>query len=234
VGYLLTGPLRIAIRRVLSSESMKKVVLLVDGFNLYHSLAEAQHDSHGRTTKWLDLRALCSSFLPVAGRVVGDRAELGPIHYFSASPTHRSQGKIDRHALYTRCLSATGVCIHLGRFKRKSGTCPHCGRSYSTHEEKETDVAIACMLFEVLTSDSADVVILMTGDTDLAPAVSTCKRLFPAPPVFFAFPYRRANSELRKLAPESFSVKLRSYLSNQFPDPLVLADGTSIAKPGVW
>jgi uncharacterized LabA/DUF88 family protein len=213
---------------------MKRVVFLVDGFNLYHSLAEAQRDSHGKTTKWLDLQALCSSFLPVAARVVSERAELASIHYFSASPTHRSQSKIDRHALYTRCLSATGVSVHLGRFKRKSGTCPHCGRGYTTHEEKETDVAIASRLFEVLAADSADVVILMTGDTDLAPAVATCKHLFPGRPVLFAFPYRRANSELRKLAPESFSVKLRSYRSNQFSDPLVLGDGSSISKPSSW
>jgi uncharacterized LabA/DUF88 family protein len=213
---------------------MKRVVFLVDGFNLYHSLAEAQRDSYGKTTKWLDLQALCSSFLPVAGRVAGERAELASIHYFSASPTHRSQSKIDRHALYTCCLSATGVTIHLGRFKRKSGTCPYCGRDYSTHEEKETDVAIASMLFEVLASGSADMVILMTGDTDLAPALATCKRLFPSEPVLCAFPYRRANSELRKLAPESFSIKLRSYRSNQFPDPLVLGDGNSISKPSSW
>lgn len=213
---------------------MKRVVFLVDGFNLYHSLAEAQRDSHGKSTKWLDLQALCSSFLPVAARVVGERVEVASIHYFSASPTHRSQSKIDRHALYTRCLTATAVTAHLGRFKRKSGTCPHCGRDYTTHEEKETDVAIASTLFEVVVSGAADVVVLMTGDTDLAPAVATCKRLFPSQSVFFGFPYRRANSELRKLAPESFSIKLRSYLSNQFPDPLVLDDGSSISKPSSW
>jgi len=90
------------------------------------------------------------------------------------------------------------------------------------------------MLFEVLSADNADVIILMTGDTDLAPAVATRKRLFPSVPVFFAFPYCRTNSELRKLAPESFSVKLRSYGSNQFPDPLLLGDGSSIPKPSSW
>ncbi|MFC2077826.1 NYN domain-containing protein [Candidatus Bipolaricaulota bacterium] len=212
---------------------MKRVVFLVDGFNLYHSLIDAARDS-GDSTKWLNLRRLCTSFLPLAARVTGAWAEIASIHYFSASPTHRSQGKIDRHALYARCLSGTGVTVHLGRFKRKSGTCPHCGRSYSTHEEKETDVAIASMLFEVLGADSADVVILMTGDTDLAPAARTCKQLFPDRPVFFGFPYRRANSELRKLAPESFSIKMRSCLSNQFPDPLVLGDGSSVSKPRNW
>ena len=213
---------------------MKRVVFLVDGFNLYHSLADAQRDAHGKTTKWLDLGSLCASFLPLVARIAGERAELACIHYFSASPTHRSQSKIDRHALCSRCLAGTGVTVHLGRFKRKSGTFPHCRRGYTTHEEKETDVAIASKLFEVLTANSADIVILMTGDTDLAPAVATCKQLFPDRPVFFAFPYRRANSELRKLAPESFSIKLRSCLSNQFPDALVLGDGTSVSKPSIW
>lgn len=213
---------------------MNRVVFLVDGFNLYHSLVEAQRDAGGKTTKWLDLGRLCTSYLHIAGHIIGCRAELKQIYYFSASPTHRSQDKIDRHVLYVRCLRATGVDVQLGRFKKKTVRCNRCSRDIITHEEKETDVAIASKLFEICQFDQADITILMTGDTDLAPAVITCKRLFPSKPILFAFPYKRTNAELAKIAPESFSIKLKSCLRCQFPNPLVFPDGSKIHKPSLW
>lgn len=213
---------------------MNRVVFLADGFNIYHSLVQAQRDSGGASTKWLDLHSLCSSYLPIAGKISGERAMLERVHYFSAPPTHRSQGKQNRHTLYVRCLRATGVSIELARFKSKQKWCPRCRQRFIAHEEKETDVAIAVRLFEVCHSDEAETIVLLTGDTDLAPAVRTCKRLFPSKLIFFAFPYRRTNSELASISPESFSIKRRSCLRHQFADPFVLPDGTEVSKPSVW
>jgi len=119
-----------------------------------------------------------------------------------------------------RCLRGTGVQVSLGQFKRK--------------KEKETDVAIACKLFEICYTNSAESIVLITGDTDLAPAVRLCQRLFPHLTFLFAFPYLRVNDELRILAPGSFKIKASQYFAHQFPDPLVLPDGTSITKPVSW
>jgi uncharacterized LabA/DUF88 family protein len=213
---------------------MNRTVFLVDGFNLYHSLVEAERDAPGKTTKWLDLKSLCSSYLPVASRAFGEWASLQRIDYFSAPPTHRSRPKQDRHKLYMRCLRETGISVELGRFKHKHLRCPNCGQCFLAHEETETDVAIATRLFEDCHLDEAETVILMTGDTDLAPAVRSCKRLFTDKVILFAFPYRRTNAELAALAPESFSIKLRSCRAHQFPDPLVLSDGTELHKPTNW
>jgi len=119
-----------------------------------------------------------------------------------------------------KCLAGTGVWVHLSQFKG--------------HKEKETDVAIASRLFESCFEDLADCIVLVTGDTDLAPAIRTCQRLFPKKTMIFALPYLRANDELRRLAPGSFKIRAKTYFANQFPDPLVLVDGTSIAKPASW
>lgn len=124
--------------------------------------------------------------------------------------------------------------MEIGRFKEKDSWCPNCQRSYVSHEEKESDVALASKLFEVCQTDEAETIILMTGDTDLAPAVRACRRLFPTKMVFFAFPYKRTNTELKGIAPESFSIKRRSYIRHQLPDPLILEDGSTIAKPATW
>ncbi|MDD5454896.1 MAG: NYN domain-containing protein [Candidatus Ratteibacteria bacterium] len=213
---------------------MNRTIFLVDGFNLYHSLVDAQKETHGKVSKWLDLKNLCLSYLPVAGRIAGNRANLERIYYFSAPPTHRSQDKQDRHSLYMRCLRSTGINVELARFKPKDVFCPKCKSYFIAHEEKETDVAIAAKLFELCQSNEADTIILMTGDTDLAPAVRTCKRLYPDKLIFFAFPYKRTNIELVGIAPESFSIKRKSYLRYQFPDPLMLDDNTSVSKPEDW
>lgn len=212
-------------------------MFIVDGFNLYHSLVDAERDAKrnaSRGTKWLDLKKLCSSYLPIAAQFGAGRAEIENIYYFSASPSHKAQDTIERHKLYMKCLKASGVNIQLGRFKRKDFFCKECKSKIKKYEEKESDVAIAIKLFEVCHTDECDTAILMTGDTDLSPAIVTCKRLFPQKTIFFAFPYQRTNSELAKIAPESFSIKLKSCLRYQFADPFYLSDGTKIKKPNTW
>ena len=199
--------------------SVNRVVYLVDGFNLYHSLADAQRVLH-QTTKWLNLPALCRNYLPVVGGVRGERATLKNIYYFSAPPTHHSKNTQARHDLYMMCLAGSGVQVSLGQFKQR--------------KEKETDVAIAAQLFEICYTGNAESVVMVTGDTDQAPAVRTCQRLFPAITLLFAFPYNRVNDELRRLAPGSFKINVNVYLQNQFPDPLVLPNGTSLPKPTCW
>ena len=47
---------------------MGRTAFLVDGFNLYHSLKDAQLALGGQSTRWLDLRSFCSSYLPHIGR----------------------------------------------------------------------------------------------------------------------------------------------------------------------
>jgi hypothetical protein len=126
------------------------------------------------------------------------------------------------------------VTVELSRFKDKEVRCPHCGRVNVRHEEKETDVAVAAKLLELFVTDECDSVVLVTGDTDVAPAVRTAARLFPQKRVCFAFPYRRKNKELAQLVKTCFHIKKEAYARFQFADPLRLPDGTSIVKPTSW
>lgn len=112
--------------------------------------------------------------------------------------------------------------------------CKLCGRSYVTYEEKETDVAIAIKMFEVFFLDECDSVVLVTGDTDLCPAVEAVTRNYPDKRVFCLFPYRRKNKDLARLVTKTFKVKAERYVQHQFSNPVVLADGTEIYKPQTW
>ena len=78
--------------------------------------------------------------------------------------------------------------MELGRFKQKDVFCTKCRSVFLKHEEKETDVAIAVTLAELLFTDKCDTVVIMSGDTDLSPAIVKSKMLLPGKKVLLAFP----------------------------------------------
>jgi uncharacterized LabA/DUF88 family protein len=213
-----------------------RTTFLVDGFNVYHSLKDASKDlgfKDGRGAKWLNLSSLLHANLHLFGK----SAVLGEIYYFTAFANHRRKWDahvIARHERYIRCLRDTGVIPVISRFKEKDVYCSNCKRYTKHYEEKETDVAIALKLFELLMNGHCDHVVLFTGDTDLAPAVRDASRLFPTRPVSFAFPYKRKNKELKQLVRTTFTVDKSMYLRHQFADPYTTAGGHRIAKPIEW
>jgi uncharacterized LabA/DUF88 family protein len=156
-----------------------RTAFLLDGFNLYHSLLEAQSALGGRGTRWLDMRSLCRSMLSQ----VSVDARLSEVVYFSALARHREATDpyaVARHRAYIECLRTTGVRIELGRFKQKHGACRHCGTPIVRHEEKETDVAIGIELLDQFWTQRAEAVVLVTGDSDLSPALRLARRRHPA------------------------------------------------------
>ncbi len=213
-----------------------RVRFFVDGFNVYHSLrdASADLDLNGRGTKWLDLTGFCRSRL----QLLGKDATLERVLYYSALATHLqkySPDTVARHQRYIRCLEDQGVVVVLGRFKRaRDLRCRACGERTTRNEEKETDVAIAVHLLESFIEDVCDYAVIVSGDTDLVPAVKAARRQFPKKKIAFVFPYKRDSRELVELADAHFSTKARVYQSHQFPDPLILSDGTELAKPTSW
>lgn len=218
-----------------------RTFFLVDGFNLYHSVKDITRYHNGRWhLKWLDLSALCRFLLHRVGN-----ADLAGICYFSAFAYHLNDDAIvNRHKEYIKCLEDSGIEKQVSRFKQRdihctlfqadAETCLNCSGKFIKHEEKETDVAIASKLFELLCRDDSDCIVLVTGDTDLAPAVITAKSLYPNKRILFAFPYKRANAQLQQICPPSFKIKPLDYYNHQFPDPYPMSDGTFIPKPSTW
>lgn len=242
---MLTGPPQVTTwgfflgASVLYNGKMNRTAFLIDGFNLYWSAVDASADLGGQSTKWLDIHALCSSYL----YAISKDASLQDVFYFSALAKHleaSDPGKVKRHRDFIECLEDSGVKVHLADFKRKpDNRCYRCGHTWPQHEEKETDVALAAKLLELVATDACDTVVLMTGDTDLAPAVRTAQSLcardsFSNKDIRFALPYKRHNNILRQIAPKSLRMGKERYAKYQFPDPYVLASGKKIPKPSSW
>jgi len=231
---------------------MNRVSFIVDGFNLYHSMKDIESDLKYKV-KWLNLSSLfsslLSSYIPACKK--GEHNVLQNIYYFTAYANQRigpektewkksnktgemGDNAVERHKKYIKCLRLAEAKIQIGRFKRKNITCRCCGTTTTRHEEKETDVALAVKLFELFHTDQCDTTVIVTGDTDLIPAVKTAKKLFTDRRVFFAFPYHRRHKDLIRLAPGSFKLTEEMYIKHQFPNPVILPDGSKIFKPTSW
>jgi uncharacterized LabA/DUF88 family protein len=209
-----------------------RTTFLVDGFNLYHSVVDASNDIGGASTKWLNIRSLCESYLHIFGR----DNKFERLYYFSALATHMNQkdpSTVSRHEGFIDCLKSTGAIIELSTFKQKFVWCSNCHRYILHHEEKETDVSLSVKLIELFWHDECDTAILLTGDTDIAPAIRFVKAYFPQKTVGFLFPYKRKNKELRQLA-LGCKISSQQYLKHQFPNPVTLPDGSLRFKPAGW
>jgi uncharacterized LabA/DUF88 family protein len=212
---------------------MINVVFLIDGFNLYHSIEDIEK-SEGFCYKWLDLDKLCHSFMYLFGR----EYTLQKIYYFTAIAYHTLDiEKIERHENYIKCLESKGIEVIRGRFKEKQQFCPLCQRHYTGHVEKQTDIAISSKLLELLYADDnnhCESFVLMTGDSDLVPAIKTALRVKPEADIRFAFPVNRKSDDLFRVAPLSFKLRSGHYKANQLKNPVTLLDSTKIHKPTSW
>lgn len=212
---------------------MPRAIFLVDGFNLYHSLRAASGALGGAGTRWLDVAGLCRAQLPLISR----DCHLGHVVYFSALARHveiRSPETVGRHQAYLEYLRATGVEVQLSHFKQKRFACPECRTWLTRHEEKETDVAIACRLLEALHAGLFEVAAVISGDSDLAPAFRTATKLHPSCRVLSIQPFHRASKELRQAATAHHSLGVTQYLRHQLPDPFQRGPGRVVHKPAGW
>jgi uncharacterized LabA/DUF88 family protein len=213
---------------------LTRVAFLVDGFNLYHSIKET-HACTGCNYRWLGIYSLCESFLSA----LGGSSELQSVHYFSAFAYHREHwnpGTVSRHRVYVKALESTGVVPHLAVFKPRTVgyRCSNCGHrgSFVRHEEKETDVAIAATMVELAVKAGTDAVAIVSGDTDLIPALRAFRSLSHAA-AYVLFPYLRANAAFDGVASSTFRLKEQSYANHQLPDPVQSPFGP-IHRPASW
>ena len=213
------------------------VCFIADGFNLYHSLRQVERLRNSRC-HWLDLPALCGSYLPL----IGGGATLGSVYYFSALASHvetHHPGTVARHKAFIEALEARGVTVEIGSVQRPRGLCdlcPECDRRIhlTRHEEQETDVRIAVKLLEVVANGTCAAVAVITGDTDLVPAVAAARRLQPRVDVYMLFPTHRSNRAFDGVATGSFKIAAGQYVRYQLPDPVTTTDGRVIPKPAGW
>jgi hypothetical protein len=171
--------------------------------------------------------------------LVDPQAVAAGVDYYSALAHHLESvrpGTVARHRLYMAALHAHGVSTHLGLFKPKeiryhSRTCDVVLRR---HEEKETDVAMAAALVEAAGSGACDAIGLLSGDTDLLPALKAARRLKPGLKLIGLFPPYRANRAFRPVVDADFKISPSRLAEHLLPDTVIAADGRALTRPAEW
>lgn len=203
-------------------------VIYVDGFNLYYGAVK------GTAHRWLDLETLF--------RRLRQDDDIQVIRYFTAE-VDGDRGR--RQLLYLGALATCPlVDVILGRYKHKKVYCRvrRCDftgpRFFRVPEEKRTDVAIGVRLLDDAYQDLADRFVIVSGDSDLVPAVLRLKDRFPEKQVIVYVPARSrergAAVELRTAADRDRTLPMSLVERSQFPGRLPDGNGGWIEKPREW
>lgn len=166
----------------------KRVNVYIDWFNHYHSLMKKineQWSNWSNKYKWCDLRKLAQSYLK-------KDEKLNKVYYFTAL-SERDVLARERHETYIQALRKMWTDVILWKFNKvkksfkswktvleeiqpEDNDVPSL-LTFTTYEEKETDVNIALKIFEDWVFDNYDKAIIVSWDSDIIPAIRRIRDL---------------------------------------------------------
>lgn len=202
---------------------MERVIVYVDGFNLYFGMIEGGFTSY----RWLDVKKLANNLLQ-------QNQSLATVKYFT-SRVSNNLDKQKRQNTYLEALYETGVEILYGKYQLNNIECRRCGNIWPDANEKMTDVNIATHLMVDAYQDKYDMAMLISGDSDLVPPIKAIHENFKNKRVFVAFPPKRHNHTVAAVARGSLIVGRKKLSDSQLPLEIIKAsDGFSLVKPKDW
>lgn len=228
-----------------------RTACFVDGYNLFYGLLAST------PYKWLDLPSLLSHIL----RVEHPDNTINAISFFTSGvkPSLASRGIASKEAQdsYLRALIARDVQVFYGRHQLESGKAPRfinketpASRADQVEvwklEEKETDVHIAISLYRLACleerlppEERTQQIVLVSGDTDMTPALRALREDFPDLRIGVILPHREGvqrtvPGSLKQYADWMRHVVTEVELANhQFP-PRVATRKKPAVKPDYW
>ncbi len=202
---------------------MTRVLVLIDGFNLYHAIK----DLNAPELKWLDVSKLAQRFMrPGTERAISTR-------YFTAYPKW-DKARTGRHRLYVAALKSIGVRVVLGDFQKIKRRCRTCGQYYETFEEKKTDANMVAQIMGEAAEDSFDTALIVSADSDLIAAVDGLRSYFPKKRLGFIFPPGHSSFHLKQRADFVRQATTHDLRTSLLPDSVILASGATIVRPPTW
>lgn len=227
-----------------------RTALFVDGYNLYYGLL------HGSHYKWLDLPALLASVLGVQDPT----STVLSINYYTspviARLATRGQASNDAQSRYIRALQSRGVKVTMGkhrvdkanalRFVEGQDPCRQDQIAIWRLEEKETDVNLALAMYRAACHserEQIEQIVLVSGDTDFAPALAAIRLDFPSIRLGVILPHKGEVGKVERQPPGSLmqnSDWIRRYISEaelascQLPPKVPLTKKPAIVKPDYW
>ena len=178
-------------------------VVIIDGNNLYKGLEDAGLFRYTRL------------HIPGFAKAVIDKSHrLVHCYYFTSRIRDSHDNSNNAQNDYMDELEKIDndkLSIVYGRYKKHKLRCPKCGRKYCVRwlcrtrmhdfREKKTDVNMANQMWCHAVKGDCDVIIVVTGDSDLCAPIKSIPEHFPNVRIVVAFPPARFSNELRETAP---------------------------------
>jgi uncharacterized LabA/DUF88 family protein len=206
----------------------------VDGFNLYHALdyfagGKTEEERHKyRRYKWISLMELAKCFISTSTE------ELVGVDLFTTIPTW-NVGKQMRHRAFICAQECHGVQVTHGAFREKYVQCEgRCKDGFTIRIEKQTDVNIALTMLDMAYRDCYDTALLISGDTDLIPAIKLIRKNWPPKEVVAVLPIgkRKNGLEVRQACTRELKMNeghlQRSLMGEQVVNP---NNGVRVNRP---
>lgn len=222
-----------------------RVRVYIDWFNFYHNLREKFPNK--KNYQWLNYRKLIENELKENEKI--DEVFLFTAYY---SDDRRSERYI-RHNTLIQALTSSGVKVILGKFIKNSKTLytkqiddvrPTDMDSivkekvdeidYVIKEEKKTDVNLAIKIVQDAYEDNFDIAYVITGDTDIVPAVELVKRNFWSKIIINARIDNSLGRDIQKACDDFRTITSEKIKKSLLPDRINFRKGRYIEKPKEW
>lgn len=167
---------------------------------------------------WLDCRWL--DYVALMDRIGRHGEHVMETKYFTARATFPPD-RYRRQRTYLEALKRRGgIHIYEGSFQTRSRRCDDCKGVMSWPQEKKTDVNIAVQMVSdaVTLAQYYDAVWLVSGDTDLVPAIEFVKA--QGKRFFLIDPPARHTRELREMADGHAFLTKPKLNQSQLPNPV--------------
>lgn len=210
----------------MSMESLKRrVVVYIDGFNFYFGLK----DMEWTRCYWLDFHRYAQALTKKLGN-----GELVKTKYFTARVSEPLEKRKRQEAFLDALSLNKQIQIIEGNYKESDFNCNNCSFVNYFQKEKQTDVSIAVELIMDAHRDIFDVAILISGDSDLVPAIKAVSEINSKKQITPCFPPKRHSNEIRGLTKGILHVTETDLRNCQLPDEIRMPNGYVIKRPQRW
>jgi len=114
---------------------------------------------------------------------------LEKVVYFTASPLNPE--KSNRQGAFlnaNKLLNGSKFEVIRGKYLKKIIECPNCKYAISKPEEKKTDVNVAIRMIGDCVDNKTDIIVLVSGDSDLLPPIEFIQHKYPSKKIRVYFP----------------------------------------------